>query len=78
MTNLDLVISSDTSVPHLAGALAVPVWIALPYVTSWQWMCGRNDSPWYPTMRLFRQSSQADWSGVFQQIEATLREFRKC
>ena len=55
MMNLDLVISSDTSVPHLAGALGVPVWLALPFVPDWRWLLDRGDSPWYPTMRLFRQ-----------------------
>jgi tetratricopeptide (TPR) repeat protein len=74
MTNLDLVITSDTSVPHLAGALGVPVWIALPFVPDWRWLLDRSDSPWYPTMRLFRQHRPGDWAGVFQEIQAALRE----
>jgi Tfp pilus assembly protein PilF len=74
MMNLDLVITSDTSVAHLAGALGVPVWVALPFVPDWRWMLDRSDSPWYPTMRLFRQKSRGDWAGVFQEIEAALRE----
>ena len=56
MAGLDLVICSDTAVAHLAGALGRPVWVALNATPDWRWMVGRNDSPWYPTMRLFRQS----------------------
>src|SRR5262249_23681904 len=56
MKNLDLVITSDTAIAHLAGALGVPVWVALPQVPDWRWLLGREDSPWYPTMRLFRQA----------------------
>ncbi len=74
MMNLDLVITSDTSVAHLAGALGVPVWVALPYVPDWRWLLERSDSPWYPTMRLFRQKQPGDWAGVFGEIEAALRE----
>jgi tetratricopeptide (TPR) repeat protein len=74
MMNLDLVITADTSVAHLAGALGVPVWVALPFAPDWRWMLERSDSPWYPTMRLFRQKSRGDWAGVFQEIEAALRE----
>jgi len=74
MMNLDLVITSDTSVAHLAGALGVPVWVALPFVPDWRWLLDRSDSPWYPTMRLFRQKSRGDWAGVFKEIEAALRE----
>ena len=74
MRNIDLVITSDTSTAHLAGALAVPVWIALPYVASWQWMRSRSDSPWYPTARLFRQKTPGDWNGVFEEIRAELEK----
>jgi len=74
MMNLDLVITSDTSVAHLAGALGLPVWVALPFVPDWRWMLDRSDSPWYPTMRLFRQKSRGDWAGVFREIGAALRE----
>ncbi len=63
--NLDLVIAPDTAVAHLAGALGVPVWMAVPFTPDWRWMLGRTDSPWYPTMRLFRQSAPGDWHGVF-------------
>jgi hypothetical protein len=74
MMNLDLVITSDTSVPHLAGALGVPVWVALPFVPDWRWLLDRSDSPWYPTMRLFRQKKPGDWAGAFEEIEIALRE----
>jgi hypothetical protein len=72
MMNLDLVISSDTSVAHLAGALGVAVWVALPFVPDWRWLLDRSDSPWYPTMRLFRQKSVGDWHRVFEDIRAAL------
>src|SRR5205085_11428292 len=55
MKSLDLVITSDTATAHLAGALGVPVWVALPFAPDWRWLEDRADSPWYPTMRLFRQ-----------------------
>jgi tetratricopeptide (TPR) repeat protein len=74
MMNLDLVITSDTSVAHLAGALGVSVWVALPYVPDWRWLLDRADSPWYPTMRLFRQKRAGDWEGVFAEIRGALRE----
>jgi len=74
METLDLVISSDTSIPHLAGALGRPVWVALKRVPEWRWMLDRTDSPWYPTMRLFRQRTAGDWKGVFTEIETALRE----
>ena len=71
MTCLDLVVTCDTSIAHLAGALAVPVWVALKSDAEWRWLTGRADSPWYPTMRLFRQSRRGVWSDVF---EAMARE----
>jgi tetratricopeptide (TPR) repeat protein len=74
MKNLDLVITSDTSVAHLAGALGVRVWVALPFVPDWRWLLERSDSPWYPTMRLFRQKSRGDWAGVFEEIKEALAE----
>jgi hypothetical protein len=74
MTQLDLVISSDTAVPHLAGALNVPVWVALPLVPDWRWLLQRQDSPWYPTMRLFRQSELNNWEKVFKRLAAELNE----
>jgi len=69
---VDLVISSDTSVAHLAGALGRPTWVALKYVPDWRWMLDRADSPWYPTMRLFRQTRPGDWPDVFARMRAAL------
>jgi hypothetical protein len=71
--NLDLVITSDTAVPHLAGALACPVWVALAWIPDWRWMLKREDSPWYPTMRLFRQTRQGLWEDVFERIVNELK-----
>ncbi|MFY9642755.1 MAG: DUF6165 family protein, partial [Rhodomicrobium sp.] len=68
MANLDLIISVDTSVAHLAGAMGRPVLVALKHVPEWRWMLNRNDSPWYPAMRLFRQSAKGDWNGVFAEM----------
>ena len=76
MRNLDLVVTSDTAVAHLAGALGVRVWVAMPSVPDWRWLLDRSDCPWYPTMRLFRQDRRGDWQGVFQRIEAALGEHR--
>jgi tetratricopeptide (TPR) repeat protein len=72
MDNLDLVITSDTSVAHLAGALGRPTWVALRHVPEWRWFQGRDDSPWYRGHRLFRQSSPGDWSGVFERMHREL------
>jgi tetratricopeptide (TPR) repeat protein len=74
MKNLDLVVTSDTSIAHLAGALGVPVWVALALGADWRFLLEREDSPWYPTMRLFRQTQMGDWDGVFERIAAELRE----
>jgi hypothetical protein len=73
IASLDLVISVDTMVAHLAGALARPVWTLLPYQCDWRWMLHREDSPWYPTMRLFRQSRSGDWNPVIQRVAKELR-----
>jgi tetratricopeptide (TPR) repeat protein len=73
MRQLDLVISSDTAIPHLAGALGVPVWVALPLEPDWRWLLERADSPWYPTMRLFRQRRYANWEEVFSCIAEELK-----
>lgn len=70
--NLDLVITSDTSIPHLAGALGAPVWLAASFVPDWRWLADRDDSPWYPTMRLFRQPSRGDWQSVFRRMAEEL------
>ena len=68
LKNLDLVVSSDTSLVHLAGGLGVPTWVALPCAADWRWSLEREDSPWYPTMRLFRQRRPGDWADVFKSI----------
>jgi hypothetical protein len=73
MKNLDLVVTTDTSIAHLAGALGVPVWLALSAGPDWRWLLGREDSPWYPSMRLFRQSRPHDWDEVFERMAAELR-----
>jgi hypothetical protein len=73
MNNLDLVITSDTSIAHLAGALGRPTWVALQYVPHWMWMLDREDSPWYPTMRLFRQTERDNWQPVFARMGNELR-----
>ena len=66
--NLDLVISVDTSIAHLAGAMGKPVWVILPFLPDWRWMLNRSDTPWYPTMKLFRQKTAGDWKGVFEEV----------
>lgn len=72
VTQLDVVITVDTAVAHLAGALGKPVWLALPFTPDWRWQLGRDDSPWYPHMRLFRQSTRNDWSDVVRDLQAAL------
>src|SRR5262249_8012245 len=72
MNSLDLVISSDTAVAHLAGALGVPAWVALGVEADWRWLRDRPDSVWYPTMRLFRQKAAGDWEEVFERMAAEL------
>jgi hypothetical protein len=74
MTCLDLVVTCDTSIAHLAGALAVPVWVALKSDAEWRWLTGRADSPWYPTMRLFRQMHRGVWSDVFEAMAGQLAQ----
>jgi Tfp pilus assembly protein PilF len=72
MQQLDLVISADSSPAHLAGALGIQVWMALPYICDWRWMSDRADTPWYPTMRLFRQRRFGDWDEVFARMAGEL------
>ena len=72
--NLDLVISVDTSVAHLAGALERPVWTLLPYAADWRWLRNRSDTPWYPTMRLFRQPQRGDWNSVIGEVRQELEK----
>lgn len=69
---MDLVITIDNSTAHLAGALGVPTWVLLPFVPDWRWLQTRDDSPWYPTMRLFRQTKLEDWQSVVQRVESAL------
>jgi tetratricopeptide (TPR) repeat protein len=73
VTALDLVITSDTAIAHVAGALGVPVWVILQFESDWRWMSAREDSPWYPTMRLFRQHRAGDWTEVFGRVADELR-----
>jgi hypothetical protein len=72
LMQLDLVITVDTAVAHLAGALGRPVWIMLPYAAEWRWLLDRTDSPWYPTARLFRQDRPDDWLSVLRQVAQEL------
>jgi hypothetical protein len=74
---LDLVISVDTSVAHLAGALGRPIWLLLRYPPEWRWLLKRDDSPWYPTARLFRQRKEGDWSGVAREVAAALAQMAR-
>ena len=74
MRNLDLIITSDTAIAHLAGALGVPVWVAVSFAPDWRFHLQRKDSPWYPTMRLFRQPTLGAWPEVFEQIAEALAQ----
>jgi tetratricopeptide (TPR) repeat protein len=76
MANLDLVITVDTAAAHLAGGMGVPVWTMLPHACDWRWLFRRTDSPWYPSMRIFRQQVPGDWSGVVSRIAAELSRVR--
>jgi tetratricopeptide (TPR) repeat protein len=73
MTNLNMVITADTSIAHLAGAMGRPTWVALKHVPDWRWLLDREDCPWYPTMRLFRQPRRDDWASVFARINQELK-----
>ncbi len=74
LRNIDLLITSDTAAAHLAGALGVKTWVALQRVPDWRWLWEREDSPWYPTMRLFRQPRHGDWASVFQRMAGELAQ----
>jgi hypothetical protein len=76
MSLMDLIITTDTSVPHLAGALARPVWVMLQFVPNFRWLLERQDSPWYPTMRLFRQETPGDWGGVIRRVAVELSGYK--
>jgi hypothetical protein len=75
ISHLDLVISVDTAIAHLAGALGKPVWILLTHVPDWRWLLDRDDSPWYPTARLFRQSETREWNSAIMRVREALLEF---
>jgi len=77
IANLDLVIAVDTSVVHLAGALGKPVWLLNRFESEWRWLLGREDSPWYPTMRIFRQPALHDWNSVIDRVGLELRQWIK-
>lgn len=77
MKCLDLVVTCDTSIAHLAGALGVPVWVALSAAADWRWLLDREDTPWYPTMRLFRQTRLKRWDDVFDRIVSEIRKLRE-
>jgi Tfp pilus assembly protein PilF len=77
VASLDLVVTVDTAVAHLAGAMGKPVWLLLPYEAEWRWLIARPDSPWYPTMRLFRQRQPGDWSEVIERVIAALGQLKR-
>jgi len=77
MHRMDLIIACDCPLAHLAGAMGVPVWMALDHAPCWRWMLDREDSPWYPTMRLFRQTRRGDWAGVFERMAEELRRLQQ-
>src|SRR5262249_2522047 len=72
--SLDLLISSDTSIVNLAGALGRPVWVLLPFLSDWRWLLDRDATPWYPTARLFRQANMGDWTTVLQNVCTALEQ----
>lgn len=75
MNEMNLIISADTAPAHLAGALGRPVWTLVPFAPDWRWLAGRDDTPWYPTMRLFRQTRPRDWEGVAERLCESLDQF---
>lgn len=78
VATLDLVITTDTCIAHLAGAMGKPVWILLPYLGDWRWMQERETTPWYPTARLLRQSKPGDWAGLVERVDGELDGFALC
>jgi len=76
LANLDLVIAADTAVVHLGGAMAKPVWALLPFASDWRWLLDRADSPWYPTIRLFRQETPGDWDGVIGRVAGEISRYK--
>jgi ADP-heptose:LPS heptosyltransferase len=75
ISTLDLVVTTDTCIAHLAGAMGKPVWILLPHLADWRWMQERETTPWYPTARLLRQSKPDDWAGVVERASEDLGRF---
>jgi hypothetical protein len=73
---LDLLVAADTSIVHLAGALGRPVWTMVPFSPDWRWLTARDDTPWYPTMRLYRQPHEKDWGSVMRRVAEDLRVFQ--
>jgi hypothetical protein len=76
MMEMDLIVTCDTSIAHLAGALGRPVWVALRHIAEWRWLDKRTDSPWYPMMRLFRCERGDDWAELFARMAAEIRKAR--
>ena len=74
LENIERLVTVDTSVAHLAGAMGRPVWIMLPFAPDWRWLLEREDTPWYPTVRLFRQSAVRNWDDVATRIAESLRK----
>ena len=75
LSQLDLLVTVDTSVAHLAGAMGWPVWLLLPYIPDWRWLLDRDSSPWYPVARLFRQDETRTWSSVIERVQETLGQW---
>ena len=75
IANLDLIVTVDTMAAHIAGALGKPVWLLLPYAADWRWMHKRDDSPWYPSMRIFRQPQPRDWAAVIGEVSGRLASY---
>jgi tetratricopeptide (TPR) repeat protein len=75
ISKMDLIITVDTAIAHLAGAMGKPVWVLLPHTSDWRWLLDRDDSPWYPTMRLFRQKQIGNWEGVITRVAMDLRKW---
>ena len=76
-SHLDLVLTCDTAIAHLAGAMGVPTWVVLPFSADWRWLLARDDSPWYPTVRLFRQSRRGDWPEVFARVAGEIEKLAR-
>ena len=72
LTQIDLLISIDAPIAHLAGGMGLPAWVLLPHNADWRWGVGRADTPWYPSLRLFRQHSPGDWNSVLTQVRTSL------